>query len=158
MSQSHFSDDNSHFLLHTIKDRKPPTVKKEIDPTKKIPFHTPRVNNRKGVLSEKAGVVREISESRKKIFRDERLFFVIQFTGSINGWKSIQNALNSMEGKITRVYSDTTVKIAIYPNQYEQFVGVLEKERSLIVNIRESLSSDKFDEKFLKVLESREKP
>ncbi len=157
MSQAHFSEDNSHFRLHSVKDRKP-SIKKEIDPTKKLNFHTRRHNTHKGVLTEKAEIVRKISESRKQIFKDERFYFVIQFSDSINGWKSIQSALNSLGGNITRVYSDTTVKIAIHPFEYENFVEVLEKERSLIVNVRESNSSDKFDEKFLHVLESREKP
>lgn len=157
MAQSHFSEDNSHFLLHSIKDRKP-TIKRELDPTKKPTFHTYRVNTRKGVLSEKAERVKQISKSRKKIFQDERIYFVIQFSDIINNWKSIQSTLDSLGGKVTRVYGDTTVKIAIQPNEYEQFVEVLEQERSLIENVRESISSDKFDERFLHVLESRQKP
>lgn len=157
MSQFHFSEDNSHFVLHPVKDRRP-AKKREIDPTKKPMFFTPRNNTHKGVLTEKASVVRSISQARKKIFHDDRLYFVIEFSAPINSWKSIQSAIDSLGGKITRVYNDTTIKLAIDPNDYEGFVDILEQERSLIVNVRESNSTDKFDQNFLRILQSREKP
>ena len=84
MSQSHFSEDNSHFLLRFVKDRKLP-VKKELG-YKKTKFHIHRSGTKKGILSEKAGIVKEISESRKKIFKDDRFYFVIQFSSPINSW------------------------------------------------------------------------
>jgi len=157
MSQSHFSEDNSHFLLHSVKDRKSSNKRKN-DPSKKPAFFTHRSNTKKGVLSKKAEEVRRISASRKNIYRDQRLYFVIHFSDSIYSWKSIQSALDALGGEITKVYDDKTLKIAIDPSEYERFASALEDQRSLILNVRESSLPDKFDEQFLNYLVTNETP
>ena len=152
MPQSHFSDENSHFLLHFVSRKRKKFTRKQ-DPLKKPKFFTHRSGMRKGVLSEKATRVKQISESRKNIFQDSRLYFVIKFSDSITSWSSIQSALDSLKGKVTRIFDDNTVKIAIEPESYEHFAEALEKERSLILDVRESNSSEKFDKEFFAKLE-----
>jgi len=152
MPQSHFSEENSHFFLRSSEWRRKPIQRKN-DPTKKPVFFTRRSGTKKGTLSEKADRAKEISNSRNKIFRSNRIYFIITFSDSITGWKSVQSALNALGGEITKVYNDTTVKLAIKPEDYEKFAETLEHERSLIVDIRESLLTDKLEKDFLEKLE-----
>ena len=142
-------------MLHAVRDRTVP--KKRINSSKKSRFHTHRCNTRKGVLTEKAHKVKTISGSRNRIFPDARLYFIIRFSDSVR-FKSVQSALDALGGKITQEYDKTTVKIAVFPEEYEHFAEQMEKQRSLIADVRESNLSDKFDKRFLDVLAESKKP
>ena len=157
MPQAHFSEENPHFFLKPNPGIRPKKIK-VLDPEKKPKFFTKRSGMRKGQLTQMAERVKKITSSRTKIYHDDRLFFRIKFSDSISGWKTVHSALESLGGEITKSYDDSTVKLAVKARKYEEFAESLEKHRSLIIEVRESLVSDKLEKKFFKELEESHKP
>jgi len=156
MPQTHFSDENPHFLLKSEQGKRPEVIR-EKDPTKKPKHFMFRSGMRKGQLTQMAEKVKKISNSRTKIFTDERFFFVIKFSDSIKAWKKIRFVIKSLNGEITRYIDDDTIKIAVKSSGYENFAEAIEKHRSLISEIRESQLSEKFEKKFLEKINSSDK-
>jgi hypothetical protein len=151
MSQSHFSDDHSHFYLGG-KDGQRTIKPKQKRAKGSKPFFCHTSDSQKGSLAEKAEIVRGQSMAKKTIFDDRRLYFVIAFSDSLS-WKSVSDTLKQLEGELTEVYGDRTVKLAIRKNAYDNFVEALERGRKYISDISESSGSDKIDAELARALE-----
>jgi hypothetical protein len=145
------SDTKSHFFLDG-RDKASPEKKKKQRP-KDGPARFPHTSgSEKGVLSAKASLIREHSLDRKTIFNDNRLYFILKFSDSFS-WKSIRSTLESLGGEVTQTYDDTKVKLALAKERYHSFLVALEKGRKYIIDIVESMGSEKIDEQLAKSLD-----
>jgi hypothetical protein len=138
-TQAHFSEDYSHFFL---KGKQMQRKKREKPKKSTHYFHSQTSGVRKNILRGKAYEVKKISLSRKVIYDDHRLYFTIVFSDSFR-WTSIRKALESLNGSITEVYDEKTVKLAVDSRDYDRFVQELEDNRRYIADIRETSAEEK---------------
>ena len=105
--------------------------------------------SRKGVLIEKAELLKEKSLAKKKIFDDQRLYFVINFSAPLTV-SLIKSTLESLNADITYTYDDKSVKVAVKKVNYDAFIRALEQGRRFIINISEGSDIQKINEKLAK--------
>jgi Subtilase family len=147
--QAHFSEEYPHLFIpgkpkQRRAPRKPPKGKRRV-------FFN-YGDFKKGDLRERAESVRTASLSKKRIYDDQRLYFVMQFSEPVT-YGVIRSILQSLGGSIVSTYAEKGVKLAVQIPDYKRFVDALEENRRFVTDIRESSGTEKLDAKLAEQLQ-----
>jgi subtilisin family serine protease len=142
-SQSSFEESHDHFTLRA-KGLNWNRIKRKTDPSKRHPIPLPK-GSRKGIIYERASTIRDKSINTEKLFKDDRVYFVLKFTLPLNN-SFIKKIIREIKGNVTFSYDDRhSVKLAIKRDLYNEFIKRLEENRRFISDITESYKEQKID-------------
>lgn len=96
--------------------------------------------------------IKEVSETKTKILKDENLYFIVTFTEKINS-PNINRLINNYPSwKIIKIISDQSVKFSLKNENYPNFLTFLEKKKEYFSNIRCVTLKDSFSKELLNEL------